>query len=57
MSESIRKTLEGKRAARQRLAMLPFTEKIHLLEKLRDRSLAIRQSAVKPRRAQDNKPS
>jgi hypothetical protein len=45
MNESIRKVLESKRAARQRLSLLSFTEKIQLLEKLRDRSLAIRQSS------------
>jgi hypothetical protein len=47
MSEWMRKVLESKRAMRQRLRELPFSEKIKILEKLRDRSLAI---ARNPRR-------
>jgi hypothetical protein len=41
MSERMRKILEGKREARKRLAALPFSEKVRLLEQLRDRSRAI----------------
>lgn len=33
--------LESKRATRSRLAALPFSEKVKLLEKLRDRSRVI----------------
>ena len=35
------KQIEGKKAMRQRLASLSFTEKIKILEKLRDREKAI----------------
>jgi hypothetical protein len=41
MSEWMRKILESKRATRNRLAALPFSEKIKILEKLRDRSISI----------------
>ena len=41
MSGRMRKILEGKREMRQRLAALPFAEKVKLLEQLRDRSVAI----------------
>ena len=41
MSDWMRKILESKRQMRKHLAALPFSEKIKLLEKLRDRSLAI----------------
>ena len=41
MNNWIRKILESKRQMRNHLAALPFSEKIKLLEKLRDRSLAI----------------
>jgi hypothetical protein len=37
----MRNILESKRAVRKRLTMLPFSKKVKLLEKLRDRSLAI----------------
>ena len=47
MSEWMRKVLESKRAMRQRLRELPFSEKIKILEKLRDRDPAI---ARNPRR-------
>jgi acyl-CoA reductase-like NAD-dependent aldehyde dehydrogenase len=36
MSEWMRRILESQRAARQRLRELPFSERIKLLEKLRD---------------------
>jgi hypothetical protein len=42
----MRKILESKRVARQRLATLPFAEKIQILERLRDRSRAIADSPL-----------
>ena len=47
MSERIRPLLESKNAARQRLQALPFSEKLKLLEKLRERSLAIARSSLR----------
>lgn len=47
MTDRMRKILESKRAIRQRLQALPFAEKLKLLEKLRDRSLAIAQSPLR----------
>jgi hypothetical protein len=41
MSEWLRKLLESKRKARRKLAAKPFSEKIKLLEELRDRSRAL----------------
>lgn len=41
MSDWMRKILESKRLMRKQIAALPFSEKIKILEKLRDRSLAI----------------
>jgi hypothetical protein len=46
MSEWMQKNLEGKRAARRRLATSPFTEKVRILEQLRDRSRAIAESPL-----------
>ena len=40
------KILESKRAMRNELAALSFSEKIKILEKLRDRSLAIQSSSL-----------
>jgi hypothetical protein len=40
--------LESKRRARHHLAALPFSEKLKLLEKLRDRSRAIALVREKP---------
>jgi hypothetical protein len=48
MSEWMRRILESKRKARQRLAALSFSEKLRILEKLRDRSLAIGVVREKP---------
>jgi hypothetical protein len=42
MSEWIKQLIESKRAYRTKLAALPVGEKIQLLEKLRQRTLAIR---------------
>jgi hypothetical protein len=47
MSDWMRKILESKRETRKRLAALPFAEKLILLEKLRDRSLAIATSSLR----------
>jgi len=47
MSGWIRPVLLSKRAARQRLQALSFSEKLKLLEKLRDRSLAIARSSLR----------
>jgi hypothetical protein len=47
MTDRMRQILESKRAMRQHLATRPFSEKIVLLEKLRDRSLAIAASSVR----------
>lgn len=47
MSVQLRKILESKREMRQRLASLPFAEKVKLLEQLRDRSVAIAASGLK----------
>ncbi len=41
MNDEMRRILEGKEASRRQLRALPFSEKVKLLEKLRDRSLAI----------------
>ncbi len=43
----MRKVLEGKRDTRRRLAALPFSQKLILLEKLRDRSLLIAASSLR----------
>ena len=48
MSEWLRKILESKRQKRQQLASLSFSEKLRILEKLRDRSLAIGTVREKP---------
>jgi hypothetical protein len=42
----MRAILESKRATRRELAALPFAEKVKLLEKLRDRQLAIAASPL-----------
>ena len=47
MSDWMRRVLEGKRETRQRLAALSFSEKLILLEKLRDRSLLIAASPLR----------
>ncbi len=47
MSQWMRDILESKRAMRQHLAALPISEKLKLLEKLRDRSLAIAASPLR----------
>ncbi len=47
MTDRMRQILESKRVMRQHLAARPFSEKIALLEKLRDRSLAIAASSAR----------
>jgi hypothetical protein len=47
MSDFMRKVLASKRETRKRLAELPFAQKLVLLEKLRDRSLAIAASSLR----------
>jgi hypothetical protein len=47
MSEWMLKILESKRAMRQRLAKLPFADKVKILEQLRDRSRAIAESPLR----------
>ncbi len=47
MSDWMRRVLESKRQTRKRLASLPFSEKLVLLEKLRDRSLLIASSPLR----------
>jgi hypothetical protein len=49
MSERMRKILESKRAIRRKLSALPFSEKVKLLEQLRERSLLIASSSLKRR--------
>jgi len=51
MSERMRQILESKRAMRRQLAELPFSDKIKLLEQLRERALAIAASPLKQRLA------
>ena len=46
MNAQMQVILESKRRERHRLAALPFSEKIPLLEKLRDRAMAIEGSAL-----------
>jgi hypothetical protein len=51
MSERMRKILESKRAMRRRLASLSFTDKVKLLEQLRDRNRAIAASPLRRQRS------
>ena len=46
MNDHLRKVIEAKEEARRMQQQLSFTEKIKLLEKLRDRSLAIARSPL-----------
>jgi hypothetical protein len=46
MNAQIKAILESKRAERRRLAELSFSEKMALLEKLRDRTLMVAGSAL-----------
>lgn len=49
MSDWMRRVLESKRKTRKHLAALPFSEKLILLEKLRDRSLLIASTPLRQR--------
>ena len=49
MTFEMREILKSKQALRQRLAAMPYGEKLRLLEQLRDRALAI--VACRPPRA------
>jgi len=51
MSDRTRKILESKRAMRRKLSALPFSDKVKLLEQLRERSLLIASSPLKRRAA------
>lgn len=51
MSAQMRAILASKQAARLRLAALPFTAKVALLEQLRDRNLAIAENPLRRRSA------
>lgn len=53
MNDWMRRVVESKRTERERLRALPFSEKIKILEKLRQRSLAIADSPL--RRQHDHK--
>ncbi len=46
MNDRMNTILESKRKERSRLAALPFSEKVALLEKMRDRALAIAASPL-----------
>jgi hypothetical protein len=43
----------GKREMRNRLAALSFSEKVKILERLRDRSLALAAAGLRPKAAND----
>jgi len=47
MSDWMRKVLESKRATRRQLRAFSFSEKLKLLEKLRERSLVIARSPLR----------
>jgi hypothetical protein len=49
MSTDIQHIVQSKEAERRRLRALPWQEKLEILDKLRDRHLAIRQ--MRPRKA------
>jgi hypothetical protein len=53
MTDFMRKVMDSKRKTRNRLAQLPFSQKLVLLERLRDRSLLI---AASPLRRQHQHP-
>jgi hypothetical protein len=49
MNEWMQRVLESKRVMRTRLASLSFTEKLALLEKLRERHISIASSGLRRR--------
>ena len=54
MSELMDKILAAKARERKRLAALPFSEKVAILEKLRDRTLLIQKSSLHRQRLDTN---
>jgi hypothetical protein len=46
MSSYLQRVLESKRAYRQKLADLPVTEKLHLLDELRATALTLRRASA-----------
>lgn len=56
MTFDLDKILASKRAYRKRLAQLPIEEKLAMLDKLRERSLAIKAAmpAANPRKERDD---
>jgi hypothetical protein len=57
MSDWMRRVLESKRETRKRLAALSFSEKLVILEKLRDRSLLIAASPLRRRQPMCSRPA
>ena len=47
MSELMKRILEGKERSRQRLAALPFEQKLELVKKMRDRDRLIAASPLR----------
>ena len=47
MNEQLRRVLQAKRVARDRLAALPFARKLEILEQLRSRSLELAQNPLR----------
>jgi hypothetical protein len=56
MSFDLQSMLESKRALRRRLSALPVTEKLSLLDALRERAVAIRSATVTEPRTVQEKP-
>lgn len=48
MSSDFQRILAGKRALRQKLAAQPITEKLRLLDELRERELTLRRAGTRP---------
>lgn len=57
MNDHLRKVLEAKEEARREQQRLSFTEKVKLLEKLRDRSLAIAAARATLKKKERHAPS
>jgi hypothetical protein len=55
MTEGMQKVLESERAMRTRLATLPFSEKLVLLERMRERHIAVSSSGLKRRNHQSGR--
>lgn len=52
MNHDFRKIEESKRKLRARLAALPFSEKLRILDELRERTLALRASPLRRQQKQ-----